>query len=79
MGIEDAKDGGNEAVIRVDLVAAKDKLQKDVITLMDAKDSSKKTDLVLQSRVLGMHLFESFLILLSNFINVILIGQKRSW
>jgi len=51
VGIE-AKDD-KEATIRLELLAVKDKLQKDELTLIDKADPSKRTTLVLQARVLG--------------------------
>ncbi len=49
---DNAKDK-TQASVTVEVVAHKDKLQKETVTLVDANDAAKRVSLVIQARVLG--------------------------
>ncbi len=60
--LEDSQESDSRASLTVELVAHKEKLQKETVSLVDGADRSRRASFVLQARVLGESLFCVFLL-----------------
>ena len=60
--LEDSQESDSHASLTVELVAHKEKLQKETVSLVDGADRSRRASFVLQARVLGESLFCVFLL-----------------